>query len=247
MTFNFDRLKIHLRNHILPAVFFQWRAKFYKIHDADLYRPTFQPWRDKKSLFHKHYREIRNHTLLGLEGAWVLYNLAQQALELRGDFIEAGVYRGGSARILWQVLKAEASAKELYLLDTFEGMPATDKKRDLHKERDFMDTSLETVSAFVGKNERINYVQGLIPQSFINLKSDVSFAFAHIDLDIYESILNACEYIYPKMKPGGFMVFDDYGVPSCPGARVAIDKFFADKPEIPLVLHTGQAIVFKIE
>jgi O-methyltransferase len=41
------------------------------------------------------------------------------------------------------------------------------------------------------------------------------------------------------------MVFDDYGFASCPGARQAVDNFFADTPFVPLVLSTGQAIIFK--
>ena len=40
------------------------------------------------------------------------------------------------------------------------------------------------------------------------------------------------------------MIFDDYGFPTCPGARQAVDEFFADKREVPFVLPTGQAVVF---
>jgi O-methyltransferase len=40
------------------------------------------------------------------------------------------------------------------------------------------------------------------------------------------------------------MVFDDYGTPTCPGARLAVDEFFADKNENPLIIPTGQAVVF---
>ena len=42
------------------------------------------------------------------------------------------------------------------------------------------------------------------------------------------------------------MVFDDYGFASCPGARKAVDEFFNDKPERPLVLPTAQAIVMRL-
>jgi O-methyltransferase len=41
------------------------------------------------------------------------------------------------------------------------------------------------------------------------------------------------------------MVFDDYGFPTCPGARKAVDEFFANKPETPIVLDTGQAIAIR--
>jgi O-methyltransferase len=41
------------------------------------------------------------------------------------------------------------------------------------------------------------------------------------------------------------MVFDDYGFPTCPGARVAVDEYFRETAAYPLVLPTGQAVVFK--
>jgi O-methyltransferase len=58
-------------------------------------------------------------------------------------------------------------------------------------------------------------------------------------------VLDCCHFIYPRLLAGGFMVFDDYGFPSCFGARQAVDEFFAGRPEVPLVLPTGQAVVFK--
>jgi O-methyltransferase len=42
------------------------------------------------------------------------------------------------------------------------------------------------------------------------------------------------------------MLFDDYGFWSCPGARQAVDEFFADKPEAPFALPTGQALVARL-
>jgi O-methyltransferase len=66
-----------------------------------------------------------------------------------------------------------------------------------------------------------------------------------VDVDVYRSILDCCEFIYPRLKTGGVMVFDDYGFPTCPGARKAVDEFFTGKPETPVILQTGQAIVIR--
>ena len=41
------------------------------------------------------------------------------------------------------------------------------------------------------------------------------------------------------------MIFDDYGFPACRGEKDAVDEFFADKPEKPITLPTGQALVIK--
>ena len=54
------------------------------------------------------------------------------------------------------------------------------------------------------------------------------------------------EVAQPSALPEWFLVFDDYGFPSCPGARAAVDDFFRSKPEVPLVLPTGQAVIIKL-
>jgi hypothetical protein len=50
--------------------------------------------------------------------------------------------------------------------------------------------------------------------------------------------------------PGTFAgleeTFDDYGFATAQGEREAVDKFFADKPESPIVLPTGQAMILKV-
>jgi len=130
------------------------------------------------------------------------------------------------------------------LFDTFEGMPETDPTLDFHRRGDFEDTSLASVMGFVGDHKYISYHKGTIPETFVGLE-DSMITFAHIDVDIFKSVKDCCEFIYPKMRiAGGVIVFDDYGFPSCPGALLAVDQFFVDKKHIPLVLQTGQAVVF---
>lgn len=123
-------------------------------------------------------------------------------------------------------------------------MPDTDANRDRHKRGDFADTSLEGVQAVVGVLPFICFHKGYVPATFLGLESE-SIALAHIDVDIYRSVLDSCHFIYPRLVQGGFMIFDDYGFPSCPGARQAVDEFFSTKPDRPLVLPTGQAVVFR--
>lgn len=86
--------------------------------------------------------------------------------------------------------------------------------------------------------------KGFIPDTFRGLEL-ARITFAHVDLDIYRSILDSLDFIWPRLTLGGFIVFDDYGFPSCPGARAAVDEFFASSACIPLCLPTGQAVVFK--
>ena len=243
MSYTLAKLKVTARERILPGAFFRLLATLRGVPDAELYSPHFQPWRGAGP-FQDAYREIQGRSLVDAQAAFTLYTLARQALSVPGDFLEAGVYRGGTARLLRLLLDGERGERKLHLFDTFAGMPETDPERDLHKAQDFADTSVSAVSAFVGTEPWLEYHPGFIPDSFRGHEQR-RFAFAHVDVDIYRSIYDCCEFIYPRLNNGGLMLFDDYGVASCPGARAAVDAFFADKPEVPLVLGTGQAVVFR--
>ena len=142
------------------------------------------------------------------------------------------------------ILTESCPSKRLYLFDTFEGMPETDADKDWHKQGDFSDTSLETVSAYVGHADLCVVCKGSIPETFAGLES-AQVAFAHIDVDIYKSIIDCLQFIWPRVTFGGFVVLDDYGFPSCRGARAAVDEFFSREACVPLCLPTGQAVVFK--
>lgn len=139
--------------------------------------------------------------------------------------------------------RLSGASKKLRLFDKFEGMPETDATRDMHNQGDFSDTSLDVVRSRV-PDEFVHFHKGLIPETFAGLESS-RIAFAHVDLDIYSPILASCRFIFPRLCLGGFMVFDDYGQPWCPGARAAVDEFFLNHAITPLVLPTGQAVVFK--
>jgi hypothetical protein len=87
--------------------------------------------------------------------------------------------------------------------------------------------------------------EGWIPNTFIGLERK-QYAFAHIDVDLYQSTLDCCTYFYPRLTPGGILLFDEYGFTSAHGEKVAVDEYFADKPERPIAFITGQALVLKV-
>lgn len=213
------------------------------IPDGKFYSPLFSPWLGYGE-FPKYYDLAKKGTLVPAESCWILYSLCRQSLRLDGDVWECGVYKGGTAAMLAQLVGDYAPAKRLRLFDTFHGMPETDNSIDRHRKGDFGDTTLAEVKDYVKHGDITVYHQGLIPETFKGLEGSL-IAFAHIDVDIRQSVTDCCEFIFPRLSAGGFMVFDDYGLPYCPGARVAVDEYFADMDVVPLVLHTGQAIVFK--
>jgi len=209
------------------------------IKDADCYRPMFSPWLTPE--WKERLRADDPRSLVPLPAKYVLYCLALDATgRCSGEIAECGVYKGGTAKILAELVPD----RPLHLFDTFEGMPATDPTRDLHKAGDFADTDIASVREYLSDHENVICVPGLVPDSLAVIE-DRTFSFVHIDLDIYSAIKSACEFFYPRMQPGGVLLFDDYGYASCPGARAAVDEFFADKPEVPVAIATGQCSVQK--
>jgi O-methyltransferase len=210
--------------------------------NQSLYRPLYSPWASPD--FDRYYRIAEPKTLVSRDRCYVLERLLRHALTVHGDVMECGVYKGGTAAMLARILRESQSGKTLYLLDTFDGMPETDPAFDLHRKGDFSDTSLRAVQEFVGTDSLCVYKPGIIPDSFAGLE-DRTFAFCHIDLDIYRSITDALEFIWPRITPAGVVIFDDYGFPTCPGALRAVDEFFTGKQAFPLCLPTGQAMVIR--
>lgn len=201
-------------------------------------RNLARPWEEEP--FASDFAAIRGTTLVGPRRCYVLAALARQAAAVPGAMAEVGVYRGGTARLLARL----RPDRHLYLFDTFAGMPPTDPVRDRHRAGDFADTSLASVQAFVDA-ENADFRPGLFPATSAGLEHE-RFALVHVDCDIYASVRACCEWFYPRLGPGAALVFDDYGQESCPGAREAVDAFFADKPEQPILGVEGQALIFRL-
>ncbi len=217
---------------------------------GDFYRewrspsPIWAPWRGEPD-FREAYDGVEPYTVVSADRCQVLYRLGRQALSVAGDFAECGVYRGGTALLLSRVLKG--SGKALHLFDSFEGLPAPDPERDPDLEEGvFRATSARDVERLLGRfpgSLRIH--EGFIPSTFEGLE-DSRFAFVHIDVDLYRSTLDCLDYFYPRLAAGAVVVFDDYGFPAARGEKEAVDEFFAGRPEAPLALPTGQALVTKL-
>jgi hypothetical protein len=145
-----------------------------------------------------------------------------------GAIVEVGVYRGGSALLL-STLK-----RELYLYDTFEGIPYQgDLDRDNYVGR-FSDTSFEMVQQLVPD---AHVIKGLFPDSLVQMPP---VSFVHADADQYESTKAIIEVMPSLMVKGGMMLFDDFGHPGAEGCTQAV----RESPHRVLVLgESGKALI----
>ena len=209
--------------------------------------PVYRPWVGDETIasVKDRLKAERLSTLVDDSRLAIICNCLAQVASVDGEIWEVGVYQGGVALLLKLLRDQLGIEAPIRLFDTFAGLPSPDEHHDLHHEGDFADTSPETVRRLVGSDTSIHIIRGLIPETFRRLES-AAIRVAHIDVDLYQSTADACSFIYPRMSSGGVMVLDDYGLHSCPGVRAAVDAFFRDKPEAPIVLTTGQALVFKL-
>ena len=59
-------------------------------------------------------------------------------------------------------------------------------------------------------------------------------AILHLDINLYSGYKACLENLFPKVVSGGVVLFDEYmnktEAADCPGAKKAIDEYFAGKP-----------------
>ncbi|HSS47715.1 MAG TPA: TylF/MycF/NovP-related O-methyltransferase [Thermoanaerobaculia bacterium] len=170
---------------------------------------------------------------------WILHELAKAQKHHGGCFAEVGVFRGVSAEIICQ---AKLPSTELYLFDTFEGLPRPGKLDSRFKERAFS-VSEKVVRTRLNKYTRWSVHRGLFPASAANVQNK-RFSFVHLDVDLYESTLAGLEFFWPRMLEGGILVSHDYS--QCEGVYQAFDDFFQHRTDCRLVeLPTTQVMVIK--
>jgi len=171
-------------------------------------------------------------TLVSPENVSILLKYAKQTPN-NGIFVEVGVYKGGTAYYLNEITKERKT--ELWLFDTFEGMPEKTEGIDLHNVGDFSDCSYETVKSLVPE---ARIFKGFFPETIKDIfLPDISFA--HIDCDQYESIKNCIQILIPFLTIGGIMYFNDYGC--LDGATKAIDEFCPERQ----IIENGKAVFIK--
>ncbi len=166
--------------------------------------------------------------------------------EIPGDFAELGTYKGYTARLIHHY----APERILHIFDTFDGFP--EKSMDADKElvnnpiskKLFTDTSVEKVKSVVdSRNGNVFYYKGYFPESIPETFKKNTFAFVHLDADLYLPVKDGLQFFYERMNTGGFILIHDYN--AWIGARKAVDEFFKSKPEIPIPMpdKSGSALV----
>ena len=177
------------------------------------------------------YRQVRFHTMCSNARLRGLHDGVRYVVRhgVPGDLVECGCARGGSAALMALTLRQLASRREIWLFDTFAGLPAPTLEDPDYEIADlFTGDCLGTVDEVQALFDRlqvaagVHFVKGLF-QDTLPVTPVGAIALLHIDGDWYESVKACLENLYDRVTPGGIIQFDDYGY--WKGARKAVDEF----------------------
>ena len=146
-----------------------------------------------------------------------------------GVFVELGVYKGESARVIHHL----DPGRPFHLFDTFSGFPAIDLSLETgeaatYTPDNFADTNVQSVLGKIAGNHNIYVHQGYFPESAHGFKEPV--ALVNMDADLYNPTKAGLEFFYPLLSPGGIILVHDYNY-KWPGIIKAVDDFIQTIPE----------------
>lgn len=215
-------------------------------HEQIVPKATYAPWRID-SAFMQLYEKVRDKTLIDIYRLYELYELAGSLGGVAGDFLEVGVWRGGSAALIGNRASSFPEAK-MWLADTFTGVPKPVSSNDtIYQGGEHADTSIEDVQEILRNCGVLEYeiLRGFFPEETAHLLSDKIFRLAHIDVDSYDSAMNVFNWVWPRVSPGGLVIFDDYGFWGCEGVAMFVNEL--KKNGLPVIHNlNGHAILWKL-
>ena len=151
--------------------------------------------------------------------------------DIPGDLIETGVWRGGSVIFMRALLKvAGVTDKTVWVADSFEGLPKPDEdkyaadKGDIHHTlSDILAISEEQVRNNFKKfgllDEQVKFLKGWFKDTLPTAPIE-KLSVLRLDGDMYESTIQALDFLYPKLSIGGYLIIDDFDV--VPGCKQAV-------------------------
>jgi len=221
---------------------------------------------DMEKKFLELAEKCKPYTMTSVERLYSVYKSVEYIIKnnISGDFIECGVWKGGSSMMMaLSLLENNITNKKIYLYDTFEGMTEpTEKDIDLSKKnakikyenkknpksgsdwcRSEMDEVKENLYSTAYPKENIIFVKGKVEET-IPKTIPGKIALLRLDTDWYESTKHELQHLYPLLSKNGVLIIDDYG--HWLGCRKAADEYFLAQNINPLlnrIDYTGRIMI----
>lgn len=202
------------------------------------------------------FQDVKAYTMTSPERVFAVLDAVRYVLknDVEGSIVECGVWRGGTMMAVAHLLRMHNSFdKDLYLFDTFAGMPLpADVDADFHgrkakskflaKQRtpdssDWCYASLSEVQINLESagylKDKVHYVVGKV-ENTVPVQAPETISILRLDTDWYESTKHEMIHLYPRLVPGGVLIIDDYG--HWQGARKAVDEYLLEN-RVPILLN----------
>ncbi len=212
---------------------------------------TFIPDIDLDKEFKELYSFCGSYTMTSVERMYSLYISTKYIIEnnIEGDFVECGVWKGGSAMLIAKYLKMKKiESRKIYLYDTFEGMTKPSKfdisyegnlaidefskQKTSEDSSNWCESGIEEVKQNMYSTdfnpEKIIFAAGKVEETIPNIIPDNKIALLRLDTDWYASTKHELIHLYHKLAYSGVLIIDDYG--HWEGAKKAVTEYFQDKP-----------------
>jgi O-methyltransferase len=215
-------------------------------YESKILNQAYAPWATDPD-FCEVYRVARANTLVDVVRCYELWDLLHGLSNIPGAVIEVGVWRGGTGAILARALMRTKPNEKIYLCDTFSGVVKAGSRDKTYRGGEHADTSVEDVEHLLSKLSLSNAVllKGMFPEETSSLIPPGPIALCHIDVDVYQSAKDTVNWVADRLAPGGALVFDDYGFPTCVGVTRYVHELKAKAGWLSIYNLNGHAILIK--
>lgn len=168
-----------------------------------------------------------SHSMIGRARMDNLHDCMNSVIQnaIPGDFIETGVWKGGSTIFMRGFLEAHGiKDRKVWVADSFEGLPKPSLKEDYGFDLSadvfpYLAISEEDVRELFDRyellDEQVCFLKGWFKDT-LPMAPIEKLAVLRLDGDLYESTMDALNPLYDKVSPGGFIIVDDYdALPQC--------------------------------
>ncbi len=171
---------------------------------------------------------------------------------IRGDFVETGVWRGGTTIFMRSLLKLRnITDRTVWAADSFDGMPIplTSTDGDDFHHIDYLRVSLEQVknnfARFGLLDENVRFLKGWFSET-LPVAPIKHLALLRLDGDLYSSTMDSLKNLYHKVTPGGYVIVDDYH--SWKSCKQAVTDFIGNNHiDTDIQEIDGSAVYWKVK
>ncbi|HSX35436.1 MAG TPA: TylF/MycF/NovP-related O-methyltransferase [Patescibacteria group bacterium] len=148
--------------------------------------------------------------------------------DIPGDIVEFGCYAGTTSLFIRRLIQR---SREFHVYDSFEGLPPKASQDSSAAGADFAAGKLSvSKKEFLRQFALAKLEPPVIHKGWFKNMADKDMpneiAFAFLDGDFYDSILDSLKLVWPRMQQGGVLLIDDYNRPELPGVQRAVHDFF---------------------